>query len=145
MSWSVQVTAIHVLSGLLETLQSAGILSLFVTQMQQEFAAPTTADEVRSVYCFVLLKQQYMLCALLKACGRHLTCSWLQVVDAWAHSLQDLQRQDKFGCADLLDLLHRLSATMAAPEADVAVCPVVKHASTSSSLACPYRAGSVHH
>ena len=56
-----------------------------------------------------------------------------------------MQRQDKFGCADLLDLLHRLSATMAAPEADVAVCPVVKHASTSSSLACPYRAGSVHH
>lgn len=61
MSWSVQVTAIHVLSGLLETLQSAGILSLFVTQMQQEFAAPTTADEVRSIYCCVLLEQQYML------------------------------------------------------------------------------------
>lgn len=49
MSCSVQVTAIHVLSGLLKPLQSAGILSLLVAKMQQEFAAPRTADEVRSI------------------------------------------------------------------------------------------------
>ena len=48
MTCSVQVTAIHVLSGLLQPLESAGSLRLLIAQMQRDFSAPSTADEVRS-------------------------------------------------------------------------------------------------
>ncbi len=145
MTCSAQVTAIHVLSGLLQPLESAGSLRLLIAQMQRDFSAPSTADEVRSNQCSVLLKEQYLLRALLKACSKHLAWNWLQVVNAWGHTLPDLQRQGSLECADLRDLLCRLSATMAASEADDAVCPVIKQASTSNFLACPCCVGSIHH